>query len=179
MILRPARPEDQRDRKAAGLDRDFLRSLAGDEGRRSSHLTEEEANGWLAAQDDGRHWVIQWNNNAVGNAGFSHLDERHRCATYHIGIWVATARGHGVGTVATRIVVRYAFEVMGLHRVDLRVLETNLRAIRCYERSGFIHEAMEAETAFVDGRWVSDLRMRLLEAEYRQLSGGGDDARPN
>lgn len=157
----------------AGLDRDFLRSLAGDEGRSSSRLSEEEANSWLEAQRDGRHWVIQWGEKAVGNAGFSHLDERHRCATYHVGIWAASARGHGVGTVATRTIVRHAFEVMGLHRVDLRVLETNIRAIRCYERCGFVHEGVEAETAFVDGHWVSDLRMRLLESEYHRLAGEG------
>lgn len=66
------------------------------------------------------------------------------------------------------MVVRHAFEVMGLHRVDLRVLETNTRAIRCYERCGFVHEGVEAETAFVNGHWVSDLRMRLLQSEYRR-----------
>ena len=74
------------------------------------------------------------------------------------------------------MVVRPAFEAMGPHRVDLRVLETNIRAVRCYKRCGFIHEGVEAETAFAEGPWGSDLRMRLLVAEYQRLAG--EDAPP-
>lgn len=172
VVLRAVRPEDRDDRMEAGLDSDFLRSLAGDERRVRKRLTEEEANGWVEHQRDGLHWVIEWGGKAVGNAGFSRLDEPHRYATFHIGIWASGARGHGVGTVATRLVVRHAFEVMRLHRVDLRVLETNLRAIRCYERCGFVHEGIEAETALVAGHWVSDLRMRILESEYGRPHAG-------
>lgn len=169
LLLRPVRAEDRNDRIAAGLDPDFLRSLAGDESRITVRLSEGEANHWYDSQRDGRHWVIEWGGRAIGNAGFSHLDELHRYATYHIGIWAAAARGQGVGTAATRMVVRHSFEVMGLHRLDLRVLETNVRAIRCYERCGFVREGVEAETARVGGRWVNDLRMRILESEYRKF----------
>ncbi len=160
------RPEDR-------LDPDFLHNLAGAERLACDRLTEEDANNWYELQLDGLHWIIQWNGNAVGNAGFSRLGKRHRYATYHIGIWAADARGHGVGTAATRMVVRYAFEAMGLHRVDLLVLETNVRAIRCYERCGFVREGVEAETALVDRPWVSDLRMRILESEYGRPVDGG------
>ncbi len=52
------------------------------------------------------HWnKHQWDEKAVGTAGFSHLDEAHRYAAYHIGIWSASARGRGVGTAATRMCV--------------------------------------------------------------------------
>jgi ribosomal-protein-alanine N-acetyltransferase len=169
VVLRAARPEDREDRIAAGLDRDFLRGLAGDERAACPRLTPAAGDAWYAGQSDGLHWVIEWRGRCVGSAGFSHLDETHRSATYAIAIFAAGARGQGVGAAATRLVVRYAFEVMGLHRVDLRVLETNARAIRCYERSGFTREGIELETALVDGRWVSDLRMRLLEGEYRRF----------
>lgn len=169
MVLRLSRPEDREDRIAAGLDRDFLRGLAGDEGSACSRLTAAAGDTWYARQHDGRHWVIEWRGRCVGNAGFSHLDEPHRYATYAIAIFAAYARGQGVGTAVTRLVLQHAFDVMTLHRVDLRVLETNIRAIRCYERCGFTREGIELETALVDGRWVSDVRMRVLEEEYRRF----------
>lgn len=169
VVLRTARPEDREDRISAGLDRDFLRGLAGDERTACARLSPAAGDTWYGRQRDGLHWVIEWRGACVGNAGFSHVDEPHRYGTYAIAIFAAGARGQGVGVAATRLVVRYAFEVMGLHRLDLRVLETNLRAIRCYERCGFRREGIQLETALVDGRWVSDVRMRLLEEEYRRF----------
>ena len=168
-MLRLARPEDRDDRIAAGTDPEFLRGLAGDPRTATERLTASAADAWYEHASDGLHWVVEWRGRCVGTAGFSHLDEAHGCATYAIAIFVAGARGHGVGTAATRLVLRHAFETMGLHRVDLRVLETNRRAIRCYERCGFVREGVELETARVNGGWVSDVRMRLLEGEYRAL----------
>jgi RimJ/RimL family protein N-acetyltransferase len=169
VVLRAVRPQDREDRIAAGLDRDFLRGLAGDERTACPRLSGAAADAWYRRQREGLHWVIEWRGGCVGNAGFSHLDEPHRYATYAIAIFAAGARGQGVGATATRLVLRHAFDAMGLHRVDLRVLETNLRAIRCYERCGFTREGIELETALVDGRWISDVRMRLLEEEYRRF----------
>lgn len=167
MVLRGVRPKDREDRIAAGLDPEFLRGLGGDARMACARLDVPAAAAWYEHAGDGLHWVVEWRGSCVGTAGFSSLDRPHRHATYGIAIFAAGARGRGVGTAATRLVVRHAFEVMGLHRVDLRVLETNPGAIRCYERCGFVREGLELETAFLDGRWVSDLRMRLLEDEYR------------
>ncbi len=172
MVLRRARPADREDRIAAGEDPEFLSGLAGDPRTAKAHLSASAADRWYRRACDGLHWVVEWRGSCVGTAGFSHLDQHHRQATYAIAIFTAGARGRGVGTAATRLVLRYAFETMGLHRVDLRVLETNLRGIRCYERCGFVHEGSEVETALVDGRWVSDIRMRLLEDEYRAFAAG-------
>lgn len=169
MVLRGARPEDREDRIAAGLDPEFLRGLGGDPRTACPRLTAAGAAAWYEHADDGLHWAVEWRGSCVGTAGFSSLDRRHRQATYGIAIFAAGARGRGVGTAVTRLVLRHAFETMGLHRVDLRVLETNLGAIRCYERCGFVREGIELETAFLEGRWVSDIRMRLLEGEYRAL----------
>ncbi|MBO0702614.1 MAG: GNAT family N-acetyltransferase [Candidatus Dormibacteraeota bacterium] len=169
VVLRAVRPQDRVDRIEAGLDREFLRGLAGDERTACSRLSTAAADSWYEHQRDGLHWVIEREGRCVGNAGFSYLDSVHQRATYAIAIFAAAARGHGIGTAATRLVLRHGFEVLGLHRIDLRVLETNLRAIRCYERCGFVREGIELETAFVDGRWVNDVRMRLLAHEYDAL----------
>lgn len=169
MVLREARPEDREDRIAAGVDPDFLRGLAGDPCMARPRLDAAAANAWYEHACDGLHWVIEWQGSCVGTVGFSELDRTHRRATYAIAIFAAGARGRGVGTAATGLVLRHAFEDMGLHRVDLRVLETNVGALRCYERCGFVREGTELETAFCEGRWVSDVRMRLLAQEYRAL----------
>lgn len=58
---------------------------------------------------------------------------------------------------------------MKLHRVDLRVLSYNRRAIACYRRCGFVEEGVERESAYVSGAWYDDLMMSVLEHEYVAL----------
>jgi len=69
----------------------------------------------------------------------------------------------------TQLVLRYAFETLKLHRVDLRVLSYNKRAIRCYEKCGFIIEGYEREGAYIEGQFETDVMMSILEHEYREL----------
>jgi RimJ/RimL family protein N-acetyltransferase len=61
----------------------------------------------------------------------------------------------------------YGFEELRLHRIDLRVLDYNARALRAYEKCGFVREGLERESALVDGTWHSDVIMSILEQEYR------------
>ena len=65
----------------------------------------------------------------------------------------------------TRLVLAYAFD-SGLHRVGLRVLATNERAVRCYTSCGFKLEGRERESARIDGVWQDDLIMGILAREF-------------
>ncbi len=65
-----------------------------------------------------------------------------------------------------RLVLAHAFGEMGLHRVDLRVLEFNTRAIRCYQSCGFIEEGRERQSAFIGGEYYDDVMMGVLAHEF-------------
>lgn len=62
--------------------------------------------------------------------------------------------------------------MLGLHRIDLRVMAHNERAIASYLKSGFREEGRERDSAFIEGRWIDDLIMSVLEDEYRALAPG-------
>jgi len=49
------------------------------------------------------------------------------------------------------------------------VIEYNLRAIRAYQKCGFVIEGREREAAFVDGAWYDDVIMGILDNEYFEL----------
>ncbi|MDQ7096485.1 GNAT family protein [Desulfosporosinus sp. PR] len=76
----------------------------------------------------------------------------------------------GLGTEVTKLVLDFAFNILGYHKVYLRVLEYNKRAIRCYEKCGFIKEGKDREGAFIDGNYETDVYMAVLEDEYRKFS---------
>jgi RimJ/RimL family protein N-acetyltransferase len=105
----------------------------------------------------------------IGAARLHTLDAENRRARYAIGIFDPSAWGRGFGTHATRLILQFAFEELSLHRVDLRVLAYNLRAIACYKRCGFRQEGVEREGAWVGDTWYDDVMMSILEQEYRQL----------
>lgn len=53
---------------------------------------------------------------------------------------VVTRPGRGIGSLALRWSIAWAFEQRGAHRITLDVVETNDRARRLYERAGFVYE---------------------------------------
>lgn len=68
----------------------------------------------------------------------------------------------GFGTEAMRLVLAHAFETVGLHRVELEVLEFNPRARHVYERLGFTFEGTRRESLRGEDRWFDAHLMALL-----------------
>ena len=92
----------------------------------------------------------------------------NRSITGNIGIAIGERDkwGTGLGTEVLQLLVKYAFEELRLHRLQLSVDESNKRAIHCYEKVGFhlcgtFHEAM-----FHDGYYYDKYLMEYLESEY-------------
>jgi len=91
---------------------------------------------------------------------------KNRCAT--LGIVIGPDHsGSGYGTEAVRLMVRYGFVELGLHRIQLGVYAYNDRGIRAYTRAGFHEEARRAETAFHGGQWHDEVLMAILEDDWR------------
>lgn len=90
-----------------------------------------------------------------------------------LSIWLGQGhRNGGNGTEALRLALRHAFGPMGLHKIYLRVLEFNARAIRTYEKCGFRIEGVLREEMRVDGHWHNLVYMGLLAGELRDPPGG-------
>ncbi len=102
----------------------------------------------------------------IGSCGLMNIDSRNRHAELGINIGDKRYWNQGYGTEAMRLLVRYGFETLNLHRVYLRVFETNRRAIRAYEKAGFIHEGRQRQAEFRDGKYIDMLVMSLLRDEF-------------
>jgi RimJ/RimL family protein N-acetyltransferase len=113
----------------------------------------------------------------VGHPRLQRIDWQDRNATLAIGIFDRRFWSHGYGSEAIRLLLGYAFDALDLHRVGLRVLEYNTRAIRAYEKCGFVREGIERETKYVDGRWYGDIMMSILASDFRLASGQQQEQR--
>ncbi len=108
----------------------------------------------------------------IGHLRLHRINWQDRNAALAIGIFDRRFWSHGYGSEAIRLLLGYAFDTLSLHRVGLRVLEYNARAIRAYEKCGFVREGIERESKQVDGRWYSDVMMSILASELKALSTG-------
>jgi RimJ/RimL family protein N-acetyltransferase len=102
----------------------------------------------------------------IGNLGLQAIDETHGRATLGIAICEKAFWSRGYGTEAIRQVLRYAFAELGLRRVDLQVDEDNLRAIRCYEKCGFVREGLLRAYRLRRGQPVDLVAMAILREDW-------------
>jgi RimJ/RimL family protein N-acetyltransferase len=79
--------------------------------------------------------------------------------------------GRGVGPRATRLALSYGFRELGLNRIELHVWAFNTRAIRAYEKAGFVLEGRRREVVFHNGCFHDELIMSVLASEYFAPAG--------
>ena len=73
----------------------------------------------------------------IGTTAIVGIDQRHGTANFGIMIGEKDCWDQGYGTEATRLILDYAFNVLGLHNVMLFVYDYNRRGVRAYEKAGF------------------------------------------
>ena len=115
-------------------------------------------------------WVIEASGAPMGEARLDGIDTTDRRARLAIGLLADGHLGRGIGRIAVGQVLDHAFGPLDLHRVNLRVLAFNRRAIRCYLACGFVHEGTERESALVAGEWHDDWIMGILRHEHEARS---------
>jgi RimJ/RimL family protein N-acetyltransferase len=110
-----------------------------------SPYTARHAHDWLQRVADGRARGTRMTFAIVeapagdvllGAAGLNVIDWDQRAAD--VGYWLAApARGRGVASRAVRLVASWAFDTIGLERLELRAVEHNHPSRAVAERTGF------------------------------------------
>ncbi len=165
--LRAHTDADIKRRAELGQNREIVRSFGGsiDTDR---PISEEEAELGLTYRfGPGPHWVIaDEHDRFIGVVRLAPLDREARSANFAIGIFDPDRLGQGLGTEATELVLGHGFTTLGLHRISLKVLADNSRAVASYEKCGFVVEGRLRHTLWRDGEWLDDLIMAILEPDW-------------
>ena len=105
----------------------------------------------------------------IGFIGFDGISWTDRDAYVAIGIGEPDFWSKGYGSDAMRLMLRYGFSELNLHRVSLTVFEQNLRGIRSYEKCGFKLEGRIRDFLLRDGQRSDMLHMGILRKEWEAL----------
>lgn len=101
----------------------------------------------------------------IGSADLS-VEWSHGEGWIGIGLGEREYWSRGCGTDAMRVLLRYAFDELNLQRVSLNVFDYNARAMRVYEKLGFVVEGRLRQWMLRDGQRFGMIYMGLLREEW-------------
>lgn len=106
----------------------------------------------------------------VGEVVLNNWDEANRSCGFRTLLGPG-GRDRGLGTEATRMLVGYGFEQLGLHRISLQVYAFNPRARRVYDNVGFVAEGVLRDALRWGEEWIDATMMSMLAPEWRRHRG--------
>ena len=112
----------------------------------------------------------------LGSVGLSQLDWQNRMA--NIGYWVRTKwHNQGIGSTAIRFAAHFAFEALGLTRLEFVIQTSNLASLHTARRAGAVEEGVLRNRLVLRGKTYDAVVLSLipecLDREERALAGAG------
>lgn len=108
----------------------------------------------------------------LGTISLKAINWRDRNAEYAISLR-RIAQGKGVGYTATVKILDIAFNELGLEKIYLNVLSGNSRAIRLYEKCGFILEGEFRNHLYLREQYQNLRWYGMLREDYEKIKTGG------
>ncbi len=107
------------------------------------------------------------NDEYLGTISLKNIDMENKNAEYAIAVR-KKFHGTGVSKFATEELLKYAFETLNLNKVYLNVLSENTRAIKFYEKVGFIYEGEFKEHLCINSKFKDLKWYCFLKNDYKK-----------
>ena len=90
-----------------------------------------------------------------------------------IGYWIDEAlAGRGLVPEAVVVTLRFAFEAISLHRVEIAIIPRNTASRRVVEKLGIREEGIAQRYLEIDGVWEDHVRYGITAEEWAVRGGG-------
>ena len=117
--------------------------------------------------EDSADFVIEADGKVIGHIGLHPWRNRRAGTAYlGVGIYDPAYLGKGYGRDAIGLFLDWAFRIQNYRRIGLMTDATNERAIRAYLACGFVEEGRRRQHEYVDGRYVDEVIMGILRADW-------------
>lgn len=122
------------------------------------------------AERERKDWELNFNivekdtNKLIGNCSLS-----YNKITAYLGICIGeeSGRDKGYGTEVINLLIKYAFNQLNMHRVELCVNGNNSRAIKCYEKNGFKECGRFHESEYYNVQYCDIVCMEILKTDWK------------
>ena len=111
------------------------------------------------------HWAILGEDGShIGFIALHQIQWRARSGIGGLVIGERSAWGRGYASDAVRVRTRFAFEQLGLHRIEGHTINPAMR--RVYEKCGYRHEGVARQKMWRDGKWHDADLFAILESDH-------------
>jgi len=111
----------------------------------------------------------------IGTCGLYQISWIARRAQFNILIGDPESWDRGHGTRATELTLAYGFDILNLNSINLGVNANNERAIRSYEKAGFVAEGVRRQFIFRNARFYDMAVFSILRDEYNARLQGSQN----
>jgi RimJ/RimL family protein N-acetyltransferase len=106
----------------------------------------------------------------IGTIGLHGILTKDHSASFGIAIGEKDYWNKGCGTEAARLLIKYGFEQLNLHRIYSSAHAFNERSLRLHRRVGFKEEGRRREARFKNGVYCDEVEFGLLRDEWNHGS---------
>ena len=106
---------------------------------------------------------------AVGIATLLDIDWKNRSAEHGIKLAKKERRGKGIGTDAVMAIMRYAFDELGLNRLNGSWFTDNIASKHMYMKCGWREEGIRRKYIYKHGQWRDLVVTGILAEDYYKL----------
>jgi len=103
---------------------------------------------------------------AIGQTAFVRIDYVSHAAVFYIAIYDPQYWSSGFGKEAVRLMLKYAFDILNLNRIQLHVSCENPHAVEAYKKAGYKIEGTLRQAMYHDNHYVDFYVMGILREEY-------------
>jgi RimJ/RimL family protein N-acetyltransferase len=184
-VSEPVSGEGFRLRRATSDDAEFLASLATNEEispflaavsphdadgfleeiERAENAPREHGRFVIEAERDGDWW-------AAGSVAFEAANRRSRIAHLYGLMLRPDFRGCGLAQATTRLFTRHLIFDLNYHRVQLECYGFNERALKHFERAGYVKEGVRRRAYWRNEEWVDGVLFGLVREDLEGREGG-------
>lgn len=120
-------------------------------------------------KEDYYRWavILKETGECIGQIAYFLVDSKNHFAEieYCIG---SAFQCRGYATEATKAVIRFGFEQMNLHKVQICTKEINVPSKRVIEKCGFTYEGTLRDYFYMNGTYTGRLYFSMLQNEFKQ-----------
>ncbi|MBQ8322007.1 MAG: GNAT family N-acetyltransferase [Clostridia bacterium] len=110
-------------------------------------------------------WGIEYKGEMIGTVGFTRLNCEDNEG--EVGFVLREDKwGMGLASEAAEAVIRFGFEVLGLHRIEARCMEENEQSASVLIKCKMKYEGTLREAVFTKGLYVNVKVFSIIDKEY-------------
>jgi RimJ/RimL family protein N-acetyltransferase len=123
----------------------------------------------LEAEPLDQRFIVSFEEVPIGISSLIEINWRNKRAWHGLMIGDTQNRKKGLGFDTVMATMRFAFDELGLHRLDGSILSTNTPSLNFYKKLGWIEEGCRREWIFRHNEYLDEILVGITSDDYRKI----------